>query len=102
MHPVLRGIWTLRQALVHPALDHLGGLKGRVALFHLVDWIDTQPDIVKKARELDDCLNEVGQTIWEFMKDTTSEIPDLEIPTRTNSILASVAGLFRSSSDDHS
>jgi hypothetical protein len=68
----------------------------------LVDWIDTQPDIVKKARELDDCLNEVDQTIWDFMKGTTSEIPDLEIPTRTNSILASVAGLFRSSSDDHS
>ncbi len=66
----------------------------------LADWIDTQPDIVSRARELDDGLNEVDQTIWDFMKETTSDIPDLEIPTRAESIVASVAGLFRSNGDD--
>jgi hypothetical protein len=96
-------------------LAHIGATEAAVATRELLnaipldneqicggwaDWIDTQPDIVNKARELDDGLNEVDQTIWDFMKDASSDIPDLEIPTRTESILASVAGLFRSSSDD--
>ena len=62
----------------------------------LADWIDTQPEIVNKARELDMGLSDVDQTIWDFMKDDDSNIPDLEIPTRTESIMASVTGLFRS------
>ena len=65
--------------------------------YGLMDWIDTHPDIYNKARELDDGLNEVDQTIWDFMKDAASDIPDLEIPTRMNSVVSSVAGLFRSS-----
>lgn len=67
--------------------------------YGLVDWIDTQPDICNKARELDEGLNEVDQTIWDFMKGDASDIPDLEIPTRINSILSSVAGIFRSSGE---
>ena len=65
----------------------------------LVDWIDTQPDIVNKARELDDALNEVDQAIWDFMKNAATDIPDLEIQTRTESVVSSVFGLFRSSGD---
>jgi len=72
-----------------------GQIKGGLA-----DWIDTQPDIVNKARELGDGLDEVDQAIWDFMKDAASDIPDLEIPTRTQSVLSSVAGFFRSSGDD--
>lgn len=63
------------------------------------DWIDTQPGIVNKARELGDGLNEVDQTIWDSMKDATSDFPDLEIPTRTELMVASVTGLLRSSGD---
>lgn len=66
----------------------------------LADWIDTQPDIINKARKLDDGLNNLDQTIWDFMKDTASDIPDLEIPTRMESVVSSVVGLFRSSDDD--
>ncbi len=68
--------------------------------YGLVDWIDTQTDVCNTARELDDGLNEVDQTIWDFMKDAASDIPDLEIPTRMNSVVSSVAGLFRSSGED--
>jgi hypothetical protein len=66
----------------------------------LADWIDTQPEIVNKARKLDDGLNEVNQTIWDFMRDAASDIPDLEIRTRTESVVSSVVGLFRSKGDD--
>ncbi|WP_146204919.1 hypothetical protein [Jannaschia seohaensis] len=68
-----------------------GQIRGGVA-----DWIDTQPDIVKKAHELDDGLHELDQTIWDFMKDPSTDIPDLEILTRTESLVSSVVGLFRS------
>ena len=65
----------------------------------LVDWMDTQPDIVNKARELEDALDDVDQAIWDFMKDAATDIPDLEIQTRTESVMSSVFGLFRSSGD---
>lgn len=68
----------------------------------LTDWVETQSEVVTIARELDENLiglDEVDQTIWDFMKDTASDIPDLEIPTRTESIVSSIVGLFRSSND---
>jgi hypothetical protein len=65
----------------------------------LVDWMDTQPDIVNKALELKDALNEVDQAIWDFMKDAATDIPDLEIQTRTETVVSSFVGLFRSSGD---
>jgi len=61
--------------------------------------MDTQPDIVNKALELKDALNEVDQAIWDFMKDAATDIPDLEIQTRTETVVSSFVGLFRSSGD---
>ena len=61
----------------------------------IADWIDTQSDVYNKAQELDDGLGGVDRAIWDFMKDPETDIPDLEIPTRVDSIVSSVAGLFR-------
>jgi hypothetical protein len=61
----------------------------------IADWIDTQSDVYSKAQELDDGLEGVDRAIWDFMKDPETDIPDLEIPTRMDSIVSSVTGLFR-------
>ncbi len=60
----------------------------------LVDWIDTQTDVVRKARELGSGLEDIDQAIWEFMKDPATEMPDFPISTRAQKILASVRAIF--------
>lgn len=66
----------------------------------LFDWIETQPRIVDRARELNEGLAGIDETIWSFMKDAGTEIPDMEVPTRAESIVSSVFGLFRSNSEN--
>lgn len=61
----------------------------------LADWIETQPEVIKKAHELDAEIEEIDQTIWDFMRDPASDIPDLALTSRTGSVLSSIAGLFR-------
>jgi len=65
----------------------------------LADWIDIHPEISSKAAELNEEVDEIDQIIWDFMKDPASDIPDLEVPTRTEAVLSSIAGLFRPGSD---
>jgi hypothetical protein len=65
----------------------------------LADWIDTQRDVVVKAHELEDGLEDIAPTIWEFIKSPSSDIPDIEISTRTESIVSSVVSFFRSDPD---
>ncbi|MBV0913764.1 hypothetical protein [Anianabacter salinae] len=60
----------------------------------LVDWIDTQTDVVRKARELGTGLEDIDRAIWEFMKDPTTEIPDLPISTRAQILLAKLRAFF--------
>lgn len=66
----------------------------------LVDWIDTQPGIVNVARELDEGLGDIDQVVWAFMKNPTSDIPDIDVPTRTEAIMNTLTGIFRPSGDD--
>lgn len=60
----------------------------------LADWIETESEIVSKARELDAGLDDIDQTLWDFMRNPASDIPDLELPTRSTGVLSSIRRLF--------
>lgn len=66
----------------------------------LADWIETESDIVTKAQELDAELDDIDQTIWNFMKNPASDIPDVELPTRSAALLSSIRRLFGSDTND--
>lgn len=66
----------------------------------LADWIETKRDVVNKAHELEAGLEDITPTIWEFMKSPSSEMPDIEISSRTEDIVSSVVSFFRSSPED--
>ena len=56
----------------------------------LVDWIDTEADLAAHAQELGSELEEIDGIVWNFMRDASSDIPDLEITSRAQDVVSSL------------
>lgn len=56
----------------------------------LVDWIDTEAEVAARADELGSELEEIDDIVWDFLKDRSSNIPDLEITSRAQDLVASL------------
>jgi hypothetical protein len=56
----------------------------------LVDWIDTETDVAVRARKIGSELDGIDDLVWGFMKDNSSDIPDLEVTSRTQDVFSSL------------
>ena len=53
-----------------------------------IDWVDTQPEFVAKARRLDTDLDDIDPVIWRFMKGTAADLPDLPLEAQRQGFLS--------------
>ncbi|SFP44186.1 hypothetical protein [Tranquillimonas alkanivorans] len=54
----------------------------------LIDWVDSRPDIVREARELDSRLEDVAPLIWDYLRDCGDAVPDLPLHQPRRGLLA--------------
>ena len=91
----------LRTIGARDAATAVYGLRDEILLedeqmeFGLLDWIETEPGVVRRAKELGDSLEDIDQILWDFMKRESSDIPDLQVPTRTQQYLSSMRNWLR-------
>jgi hypothetical protein len=60
--------------------------------YGLIDWVDTNPEIAKHAKALDDDFDDVAQKVWSFMQDSQKELPDPEIPDKKIGLFSRLFG----------
>jgi hypothetical protein len=58
----------------------------------LIDWVDTNPEIAKHAKALDDDFDDVTQKVWSFMQESQNELPDPEIPDKKTGLFSRLFG----------
>jgi hypothetical protein len=68
----------------------------------VADWMETQQDVIRRARELEEDLDDIALVIWDFMKSPHSEIPDVEVSTRAEYIVSSMMKFFRPNPQERS
>ncbi len=54
----------------------------------IIDWVDANPSLIRRAETLNDDVFDVAPKIWSFMQEHKDELPDAEIPDKRT-------GLFR-------
>ncbi|WP_152463806.1 MULTISPECIES: hypothetical protein [unclassified Roseivivax] len=68
---------SIRKAIPMSDNDIRGGL---------LDWIDTQPDLAKKALKWKDVDLDVSVQLWEYMNANIDLLPDVPISAPSNRV----------------
>ncbi len=58
----------------------------------LIDWVDTNPEIAKHAKVLDDEFDDVAKKVWSFMQESQQELPDPKIPDKQTGLFSRLLG----------
>lgn len=58
----------------------------------IVDWVDANPEMIPNAQKLNDGLDDIAPTVWNFMQERKDELPDPEIPEKKTGVFARLFG----------
>ena len=58
----------------------------------IIDWVDSNPEIVRYAQKLNEEIDDIAPTVWNFMQERQDELPDPEIPEKKTGVFARLFG----------
>lgn len=67
-------------------------LKDEQFKYGLIDWVDSNPDLVRHAAALNGSLDDVAPKVWSFMQERQEELPDFPIPEKQQGLFAGLFG----------